>query len=106
MRATRVPTGRAQRPEWFPTGRSRRLLATRDGERWVLDGTVHARRIGHPSTACGVVVTEWPVLFVEPFAPLDDASCRDCKQAIWRVHAPPREGSADVRSKPLKGTVR
>ncbi|QGG40585.1 hypothetical protein [Aeromicrobium yanjiei] len=69
---------------WYPTATSRRLVRRDDAE-WVLEGTVHARRCGELTTACGLLAVDWPMSFYEPFAAARGDVCRSCVRTVVGV---------------------
>jgi hypothetical protein len=48
-------------------------------------GTVHAREIGSPTTACGTPAQSWQMCFDQPFRVVGADVCRDCIDEVQRT---------------------
>lgn len=47
-------------------------------------GTVHAREVGSPATACGTPAQTWRMFFDQPFRVVGPDVCRDCVTEVQR----------------------
>lgn len=74
---TTPPTG-DRLAGWFVTARHRQTGKNGEPRPW---GTVHVKRLGEPTTACGLVSLGWQVFWgVRAESVLPDV-CLDCREA-------------------------
>jgi hypothetical protein len=70
-------------PEWFTTAAHVGRRADKRGmATWLPAGAAHARHVGSRTTACGVVATNWPMLFDVRFTALVPHVCRACVEEV------------------------
>ena len=71
-------------PTWFVSARNGRRTASSQGRTWQWRpfGLHHARQVGRPVTACGVLAAEWQLFWDMPFPAEPGSTCPDCRRVV------------------------
>jgi hypothetical protein len=70
-------------PSYFVSARHGTLVRSAAGQsHWQPFGVHHARRVGEPTTACGLTALDWRIFWEMPFPSEPSEPCEACFVAV------------------------
>lgn len=82
---------------WITTSSTGQWVRTPGGSRWLPFTTAHAKKVGSPLTACGVLAVEWRTFWDLPF---DEAGASACEACARHVASGTTPSLPDLPTKP------